>query len=71
LTALGEAVRLPFVAVVLMKGWHRGERGQTTTEWLMVAGVLTGVAILFLNSFPTTIKSVLRAVGIALRTTAP
>jgi hypothetical protein len=54
-----------------MKGWYRGERGQTTTEWLMVAGVLTAVAIFFLNSFPATIRSVLRAVGIALRTTAP
>ncbi len=50
---------------------HRRQAGQTTTEWLMVAGVLTGVALLFLNSFPTTIRSVLRAVGIALRTTAP
>ena len=50
---------------------HRRQAGQTTTEWLMVAGVLTGVALLFLNSFPTTIRSVLRAVGIALWTTAP
>jgi len=49
----------------------RGQAGQTTTEWLMVAGVLTGVALLFLNSFPTTIRSVLHAVGIALRTPAP
>lgn len=47
------------------------QRGQTTTEWLMVAGVLMGVALLFLNSFPTTIKSVLRAVGIALQSVAP
>ena len=50
---------------------HGREAGQTTTEWLMVAGVLTGVALLFLRSFPTTIRSVLHAVGIALRTTAP
>lgn len=54
-----------------MRVRYRGQRGQTTTEWLMVAGVLTGVALLFLNSFPTTLKSVLRAVGIALRTSAP
>jgi hypothetical protein len=54
-----------------MASLHREQLGQTTTEWLMVAGVLTGVGMLFLNSYPTTIKSVLRAVGIALRTTAP
>jgi hypothetical protein len=53
-----------------MNGWHRQE-GQTTTEWLMVAGVLTSVALLFLNSYPATIKSILHAVGIALRTPAP
>ena len=53
-----------------MEHW-RGQAGQTTTEWLMVAGVLTMVAILFLNLFPSTIRSVLRAIGIALRTVAP
>ena len=66
-----ERVRLLSVETELMKGWLRRQEGQTTTEWLMVAGVLTGVAILFLNLFPTTLRSVLRAVGIALRTTAP
>jgi len=54
-----------------MAGGYRDQLGQTTTEWLMVAGVLTAVGILFLNLFPATIQSVLRAVGIALRTTAP
>lgn len=54
-----------------MNGWLRREEGQTTTEWLMVAGVLTAVAVAFLNSYPATLKSILRAVGIALRTTAP
>lgn len=53
-----------------MDAW-RGQAGQTTTEWLMVAGVLTMVAVLFLNLFPGTIRSVLRAVGTALRTAAP
>ncbi len=53
-----------------MERW-RGQAGQTTTEWLMVAGVLTMVAVLFLNLFPNTIRSILRAIGIALRTAAP
>lgn len=49
----------------------RGQAGQTTTEWLMVAGVLTMVALLFLRLFPATIRSILRALGIALRSAAP
>ncbi len=49
----------------------RGQAGQTTTEWLMVAGTLTMVAILFLKLFPDTLRSVLRAIGIAVRTAAP
>jgi hypothetical protein len=54
-----------------MKDRLRSQAGQTTTEWLMVAGVLTMVALLFLRLFPNTIRAVLRALGIALRTVAP
>ena len=50
---------------------QRGQAGQTTTEWLMVAGVLTMVGLLFLRLFPDMIRSVLRALGIAVRTAAP
>ncbi len=48
-----------------------GHEGQTTTEWLMVAGVLTMVALLLLRLYPSTLRSVLRAIGIAVRTAAP
>jgi len=48
-----------------------GQEGQTTTEWLMVAGVLTMVALLLLRLYPSTLRGVLRAIGIALRTAAP
>lgn len=48
-----------------------GHKGQTTTEWLMVAGVLTMVAVLLLNLYPGALRSALRAIGIALRTAAP
>lgn len=54
-----------------MRRRRPSQAGQTTTEWLMVAGVLTMVGILFLRLFPNTLKSVLRALGIAVRTTAP
>lgn len=53
-----------------MRHW-RGQAGQTTTEWLMVAGVLTMVGVLFLNLFPGTIRSIQRAIGVAVRTAAP
>jgi hypothetical protein len=59
------------VELVAMRDPLRGQEGQTTTEWLMVAGVLTMVALLLLNLYPNTIRSVLRAIGIALRTPAP
>jgi len=49
----------------------RGQAGQTTTEWLMVAGVLTMVAVLFLQLFPATLKWVLQAIGVFLRSAAP
>lgn len=54
-----------------MEDLRRGQAGQTTTEWLMVAGVLTMVALLFLNLFPGTLRAVLQALGIAVRTPAP
>lgn len=47
------------------------QAGQTTTEWLMVAGVLTSVALLFLNLFPSALHTFVRAAGIAVRTVAP
>lgn len=37
----------------------------------MVAGVLTSAALLFLNLYPNTLRGVLRAIGVALRTAAP
>lgn len=51
------------------KGRHQS--GQTTTEWLMVAGVLTMVALLFLNLFPSALRVFLRAAGTAVHTAAP
>ena len=61
---LGELIRR-------LKARALGQEGQTTTEWLMVAGVLTMVALLFLRLYPSTLRSVLRAIGIAVRTAAP
>lgn len=55
----------------MLNSGERRDAGQTATEWLMVAGVLTMVALLFLNLFPSTLRVFLRAAGVALRTVAP
>ena len=44
------------------------QSGQTTTEWLMVAGVLTSVALLFLNLFPSAAARIREGGRYALRT---
>lgn len=54
-----------------MNAWYRRQNGQTTTEWLMVAGVLTMVALYFQVQFAGVIKVIFKALGIALRTPAP
>lgn len=54
-----------------MRDRFPSQAGQTTTEWLMVAGVLTMVAVFFVRLFPATLKAVLAALGIAVRTPAP
>jgi hypothetical protein len=45
--------------------------GQTTTEWLMVAGALTAVGIVLLRWFPSTIHKFSEALVYSLRTIAP
>jgi hypothetical protein len=46
-------------------------KGQTTTEWTMIASVLTSVAVLFLSvAFPA-LRALVRWIGIAVRTVAP
>src|SRR5262249_21666076 len=45
--------------------------GQTTTEWLMVAGALTAVGIFLLRVLPSTIHKFSEALVYSLRTIAP
>jgi len=46
------------------------ETGQTTTEWLMVAGALTAVGIFLLRVLPSTIHKFSEALVYSLRTIA-
>jgi len=49
----------------------RSAYGQTTTEWLMVAGLLTAVGIFLLRLLPATIRGFSEALVYSLRTIAP
>jgi hypothetical protein len=45
--------------------------GQTTTEWLMIAGVLTAVGIFLQALLPATIRQYCQALVYSIRTIAP
>ena len=49
----------------------RSDAGQTTTEWLMVAGALSAVGIFLLGLLPFTIRGFCQALVWSLRTIAP
>lgn len=48
-----------------------GARGQTTTEWLMIAGVLTAIAIFLIGIVPQAIRYYSRGIIFSVRTVAP
>jgi len=52
------------------RSW-RSSRGQTTTEWLMIAGILTAIAIFFLGTFPSAVRYYSRGIILSVRTVAP
>jgi len=47
------------------------ERGQTTTEWLMIAGILTAVGIFLLGIVPDAIRVYTLSLISSVRTIAP
>ena len=49
----------------------QGSDGQTTTEWLMIAGVLTAVGIFLLDVVPSTIRVYAVSLIYSVRTIAP
>ena len=63
-------------AVTKASRWSRPRRwrsplGQTTTEWLMIAGILTAIAIFFLGIFPSGARYYARGIILSVRTVAP
>lgn len=54
-----------------LRGWLGSPRGQTTTEWLMIAGILTATAIFMLGIFPAAIRAYMRSIALSIRTIAP
>lgn len=53
------------------RGRRRGEIGQTTTEWLMIAGLLTAVAVVLLGIVPPGLRFYAQALVTSVRTIAP
>lgn len=49
-------------------GGRRGETGQVAVEWLMVAGILTAVAIILTGMFQPVLVSVVRMLARSVRT---
>lgn len=47
------------------------EAGQTTTEWLMIAGVLTAIVVLFMRLFPGALRLFMLGITHTIRTVAP
>ena len=45
--------------------------GQTTTEWLMIAGILTAIAIFFRGTFPSAVRYYSGGIILSVRTVAP
>jgi hypothetical protein len=56
--------------IVLIRRRLCADAGQTTTEWLMIAGALTAVGIVLLRWFPSTIHKFSEALVYSLRTIA-
>lgn len=49
----------------------RAAAGQTTTEWLMIAGTLTAVALFFGTVIPPALRWFVRSLAFSIRTVAP
>lgn len=47
---------------------RNGRRGQVAVEWLMIAGILTAVAIILTGMFQPVLVSMVRALARAVRT---
>lgn len=46
-------------------------RGQTTTEWLMIAGILTAIVLFFNSIMPGALRAFVRGLAWGIRTVAP
>ena len=61
---------MPRVAALRIARWREAV-GQTTTEWLMIAGGLTAIGIFLNGILPRTIRQFCRALVWSIRVIAP
>jgi hypothetical protein len=52
------------------RAW-RASDGQTTVEWLMIAGLLTAMGVVLLGIVPSTVRTYALALVYSVRTIAP
>jgi hypothetical protein len=53
------------------RGGRRRDLGQTTIEWLMIAGLLTAVAVVLLGIIPPGLRFYAQSLITSVRTIAP
>jgi tRNA A-37 threonylcarbamoyl transferase component Bud32 len=72
-TAVAGPGRRPSLRARASAWWHRllASRGQSTTEWLMIAGVLAAIAVFLVGTVPNALGIFMRAMATSLRTIAP
>jgi len=51
--------------------YFRNDRGQSTTEWLMIAGILTAIGVFLLGIVPHGLGIFMKSMAMSLRTIAP
>jgi hypothetical protein len=51
--------------------YFRNDRGQSTTEWLMIAGILTAIGVFLLGIVPHGLGVFMKSMAMSLRTIAP
>jgi Flp pilus assembly pilin Flp len=57
--------------VRLRRAFLAEEGGQVTVEWLMIAGLLTAIAVVIMGIVPATLIKIVQRIAMSLRTIAP
>jgi hypothetical protein len=61
------------IRAAAVRWWRRfaGRDGQSTTEWLMIAGILSAIGIFLVGVMPHALGVFMKSMAMSLRTVAP